>query len=112
MRARRRNAGGLLPWERGYLRKLRVKVIELLGGYVCRECGCSIEAILEINHRNGGGRKQTATMPLRRKMYLNILNGKVKKEDYEVLCRICNAAHYVREILGIKGHQVTWNLTY
>lgn len=108
MRARRKKAGGLLPWERGYLRRLRAKVIAHLGGPACWECGCRVESILEINHRRGGGRKQTSTMPLRRTMYRSILNGILKKDDYDILCRVCNAAHYVRNILGITGHQVTW----
>ncbi len=43
-----------------------------------------------------------------RQLYRDIVNDKVDLSEYNVLCRIGNALHYVQEILGISRHQVLW----
>jgi hypothetical protein len=88
-------------------RRIRERAIDILGGRRCAECGCDEFALLEVNHVNGGGRAASKTRQ-NRQLYRDIVKGEVEISDYNVLCRICNALHYVREILGIKGHQVTW----
>jgi hypothetical protein len=30
------------------------------------------------------------------------------RTKYNIMCKPCNALYYVREILGIKGHTITW----
>ena len=88
-------------------KKVREKAMEHLGGKKCSNCGCSDFSVLEINHINGGGRK-ALKIKQNRQLYRDIVNDKVELSEYNVLCRICNALHYVQEILGIKGHQVSW----
>ena len=88
-------------------RRVREKAMERLSGKWCSNCGCDDFSVLEINHINGGGRKALKTTQ-NRQLYRDIINDKVDLSEYNVLCRICNALHYVQEILGIKGHQVLW----
>lgn len=93
----------------GYLQKLRTLALEALGGPVCINCGCTELKILEINHKNGGGRKEFRTKNSAQH-YRDILSGKSDKDLYEVTCRICNALHYVKDIMGVNGHKVTWKM--
>ena len=88
-------------------KKVREKAMVRLGGKRCVNCGCDDFSILEINHIKGGGRKALKQTP-NRQLYRQIVNDKVDLSEYNVLCRVCNALHYVQDILGIKGHTVSW----
>lgn len=88
-------------------KRVRERAMERLGGIKCSNCGCNDFSILEINHISGGGR-QSLKIKQNRQLYRDIMNDKVDLSEYNVLCRICNALHYVEEILGVKGHQVLW----
>ncbi len=88
-------------------RHLREAAMDRLGGRTCSNCRCDNVAILEINHVHGGGR-QALKDTQNRKLYRSIVNDKVDLSEYNVLCRVCNALHYVRDVLSIRGHQVTW----
>lgn len=87
--------------------RLREKAIDRLGGRQCANCGCNEFSLLEINHINGGGQAAAKIKP-HRQLCRDIINGKVELRDYNVLCRICNALHYVQDILKVKGHSVVW----
>lgn len=87
--------------------RVREKAMEKLGGKLCSQCGCDDVSILEINHIFGGGRRESKTMQ-NRKLYRAIVNDKVDLNSYNVLCRVCNALHYVQDVLGISGHQIVW----
>jgi len=104
----RKRPSGSDPYSKKYHHNLRLRVLEILGGAFCAECGCDELAILEINHKSGGGNKIAKDRPLRMQ-HLDIVLGRVDLSEYNVLCRVCNAAHYVRELLGIDGHRVIWN---
>ena len=111
-RQRRKESDNYNPEEerrkwREQHQKVREKAIERLGGKICSNCGCNDFTILEINHINGGGRK-ALKIKQNRQLYRDIMNDKVDLSEYNVLCRVCNALHYVEEILGVKGHQVLW----
>ena len=73
----------------------------------CRRCGCDDIRILEINHKNGGGsqeyRQRGSMLPS------DILHGRRSTEDLEILCRICNALHYIELKHGALPFMVTWN---
>ena len=86
---------------------VRQRAMERLGGSKCSNCGCDDFSILEINHIKGGGRKELKAKQ-NRQLYRDIMNDKVDLSEYNVLCRVCNALHYVQEILGVKGHQISW----
>ena len=88
-------------------KKVREKAMEKLGGKQCVNCGCDEFSILEINHIKGGGRKALKQIQ-NRQLYRQIVNDKVDLSEYNVLCRVCNALHYVQDILGIKGHKISW----
>lgn len=87
--------------------RVRERAMERLGGKSCVNCKCDDFPILEINHIYGGGRASMKTTQ-NRQLYRAIVNDKVDLSDYNVLCRVCNALHYVQDVLGIKGHQVVW----
>ncbi len=86
---------------------VRRRAMEKLGGLNCCNCGCDQFPLLEINHLRGGGR-QAMKATQNRKLYRLIANDKIDLDEYNVLCRVCNAMHYVQEILGIQGHTVIW----
>lgn len=87
--------------------RVRESAMDRLGGRRCVHCGCDVFALLEINHINGGGR-MAAKIRQNRQLYRDIVKGQVALNEYNVLCRVCNALHYVQDILGMKGHKVIW----
>lgn len=66
------------------------------GKIECANCGCNDERILEINHVNGGGRKEmlrnggAGTI-----MWNEILYNGRKTDDLDIRCKPCNALHAV-----------------
>lgn len=72
----------------------------------CVRCGCDDPRILEINHKNGGG-----AIELRIKgtqLYHDIASGKRKTDDLELLCKPCNAIHYLELKFGKLPMRVIW----
>ena len=111
-RERRKQSSDYDPEEerskwRAQHKRMREKAIGRLGGRRCADCGCDELTLLEINHIKGGGRA-AAKVRQNRQLYREIAGGRVELSDYNVLCRVCNALHYVRDILGVKGHKVIW----
>jgi hypothetical protein len=76
-------------------RRVRERAMDVLGGKRCVNCGCDEVSLLEINHINGGGRAM-AKMRQNRQLYRDIAKGRVELGDYNVLCRVCNALHYIQ----------------
>ena len=72
--------------------KVREKAMDCLGGRHCVNCGCDNFSLLEINHINGGGRIASKTRS-NRQLYRGISSGRVSLDEYNVLCRVCNALH-------------------
>jgi hypothetical protein len=96
-------------WDNKLTEQLKQRVMDVLGGPKCINCGCKVLSILEINHINGGGnRGSNRSENERKKNFRKIISGRIDRKLYNVLCRVCNAMHYVAEILGIKGHIVVW----
>jgi len=94
--------------DKTYRQKLRADVMIILGGKHCSDCGCDVDGILEINHKDGGGRQETKDKKY--EAYLRSIRDHANpQEKYNVLCRVCNAKHYVEEMLGIKGFTIVWN---
>ena len=94
-------------YDRKAHRRLREKVFEVLGGARCSNCRCDVFDILEVNHLNGGGRRELKTKQSRQ-LYREIISGQVEQANYNVLCRVCNALHYVETVLGIAGFKIKW----
>jgi len=92
-----------------YARKIRVDVLDKLGG-VCVKCGCNNKAALEINHINGGGSVERKKQKHNTKgFYLDILKGRRTTNDIELTCKICNSHHY---LVTLKGIPDRWTITY
>lgn len=95
--------------RRAYTRRLRERVITKLGGK-CVKCGCNEFDALEINHINGGGRKEKKKWDCSKSFWLAILKGTRKTDDLEVRCRLCNSYHYLKEIKKVKSDwKIIWN---
>ena len=72
--------------------------MELVGGAVCNRCGCNELDYLEFNHKNGGGAKEFRERARQLRysgMTDQLLTGKRKFDDLEVLCRVCNALEFL-----------------
>ena len=73
-----------------YRDKTRLNLINLLGGPVCVRCGFNDIRALQIDHKNGGGVRETrkiGNFPMTLK-YLK--NPKSAKEKLQILCANCN----------------------
>ena len=94
--------------QRKYVREIRLKVIQLLGGK-CINCGCDNLEALEINHINGGGHKEKIMKhgPKQKSLYYDILAG--RRNDVELTCKVCNSLHY---LVKIKGLPNKWKIIY
>jgi hypothetical protein len=76
---------------------------------ICIRCGCDDPRFLEINHKNGGGSKETRGTSKRQKFETAILSGARPIDDLEILCRACNAIHFLELKFGTIPMQVIWN---
>jgi len=76
----------------------------------CAYCNCDDLRLLEINHKYGGGRKETGTGNDRHptEFYRAIINGTRSIYDLEIACRVCNAHHYLELKYGPLPFTVTW----
>jgi hypothetical protein len=94
--------------QREYVRRLRLRVIEKLGGK-CINCGCDNPEALEMNHINGGGAKEYRERhgACQKTLYFEILSD--KRNDIELTCKVCNALHC---LVKIKGLENKWIVTY
>lgn len=95
--------------RRAKLRRKELKSIlfQFFGGK-CSHCGCDDLRALEINHVNGGGSKEHQ---LRGGyvFYADILSGKRKTDDLELLCTVCNAHHHIKVLKGVSGDwKIEW----
>jgi hypothetical protein len=104
-RGRQDNPDKYRKQHRKYKTKLKVKVFAQYGN-ACNGCGSTVQEILELNHLNGGGCQERKRIG--RNGYGIYRNALKEPSKYNLLCRICNALHYVSDILGIKGYKVTW----
>jgi predicted nucleic acid-binding Zn ribbon protein len=87
--------------------KRRTKVLEMLGGPICKYCGCNEVGALEINHINGGGCKELKFSAGSR-FISEIYYGKRRVEDLEVTCRVCNAWHYISSKVNKGRWVIKW----
>jgi len=96
--------------RRKYRQRLRKRVIDKLGGK-CVICECDEYKVLEINHINGGGRKEYKERfgNSQKRYHLAILNGKRRSDDLEIRCIVCNALHRAKDLNKAKGN---WNIIW
>jgi hypothetical protein len=77
----------LIKNSKKYHNKNRLKIIKILGGK-CKKCGITDWRVLQINHINGGGRKELELNM--NKFYKDILLKKRNIIDLDLRCANCN----------------------
>ena len=94
-----------------YHEQRRLEVLNIISGGNphCIRCGCDDIRLLEINHKNGGGQKEIQRGKLSTKFYNDIRKGERKTNDLEILCRICNAWHYLESKFGKLPYDISYN---
>lgn len=88
-----------------YQDKRKLQLFDLLGGPICVECGCNIIKALEVNHINGGGCQETKGGLYRdySSRYNELIKNPKRIKEFNILCRICNAHHYLRDVRKVTG---------
>ena len=74
----------------------------------CVRCGCDDLRLLEINHKNGGGGKEYKQGKNAMAIYRDIAMLRRSTDDLELLCRVCNALHYLESKYGRLPMVVLW----
>jgi len=103
--------------ERRRIKKaeIRLKAMYIISNnkIECNNCKCNDIRILEINHKSGGGNKEKKQKYFNDKylFYKDIVSGKRSIKDLELLCKLCNIHHYIQNILGIRGHTISYNFS-
>jgi len=69
--------------------------------------GCDRSELLEINHKEGGGGKELRGTG--HKFYREIAKLRRAVDDLELLCRPCNAIHYLELKYGPLPFRVVWS---
>lgn len=94
-----------------YQRIKKEALIKISGEAICVYCGCNDIRILEINHKYLGGSKERKDKPCNvgHGLYIKITNGLREVNDLEVLCRVCNALHYVKKKFDINNFKIKWS---
>ena len=88
-------------------RERRLRVLGMIGPLQCVYCGCNTIGALEINHKNGGGCKENkgaGSVTVN-----NVYFGRRKTDDLEIVCRVCNAWHYISRKIGEDRWKITWS---
>lgn len=91
------------------LRKRAFYKITKGADYKCARCGCDDIRLLEINHKYGNGYKERASNNFNAwKFLMDIATDKRSVEDLELLCRPCNAVHFLERKFGLLPIKVFW----
>lgn len=90
------------------------------GGKIeCCRCHLQVEELIDINHRYGDGKKDrpmrvrigplltTEFEDARYRMLKGIVSGTRNKNEFDLRCKVCNVAHYVWRIWGIR-YKIRW----
>lgn len=73
------------------------------GDIKCQRCGQTNRDLLEVNHKDGKGERERVSRGYNMYgFYAEIVNGKRNIDDLEVLCKVCNNAHYAELLTGQK----------
>ena len=82
--------GNSREYQREYLRKVRMSVLEALSK-VCARCGFDDIRALQIDHINGGGSKERKERGFGKNFHKHVLSSFIKGENrYQLLCANCN----------------------
>ena len=107
VKPRRHCANG--PCTQGeYSTRIRSQALQIVARSMrpqCVRCGCDDMRLLEINHKNGGGTKENKGGMNR---FLDIVAERRSVDDLEILCRPCNAIHFLELKFGPLPMKVVW----
>lgn len=116
---RLKNREVLCKYFKGYRLQAKISAyLHIQSEIKCVRCGCTDIRFLEINHKNGGGNKESIGNGSRSNRkglmgtdwYHAIITGKRKTDDLELLCRPCNHIHFLEQKYGEKiPLKVKWN---
>jgi hypothetical protein len=86
-------------------KKMRLEALYIVGNgkIECARCGCNDIRAIEINHIGCNAYSETG----KSNIATNIVKGKRKIDDLNLLCRVCNAAYYIEKRYNIK-YSVKW----
>ena len=98
-------------YNKYYYRKLKNKVLNILSNNNPHwvRCGCDDIRLLEINHKNGGGNQECRKGEKITNIYYEIYKGRRGMDDLEILCRVCNAWHYLELKYGGLPYKIIYN---
>lgn len=91
--------------------QLRLEAMKIVGkGAVrCVCCGCDDARLLEINHKNGGGSKESGGRTNKQARFMtSIRKGLRSVDDLDLRCRVCNALHYAETKYGRLAYKIEW----
>lgn len=74
----------------------------------CVRCGCDDIRLIEVNHKFGGGNKEYQKGKKVWKVHQDIVRFRRKTDDLELLCKPCNAIHYLEMKYGKLPVKVVW----
>ena len=99
------------PNREEWKKNRRISVLKKVQNYInCVRCGCDDYRLLEINHKNGGGKKELKNFQkYGRSIEEVIRRGWRETDDLELLCRPCNQIHYLERKYGSLPIEVKWN---
>jgi len=87
-----------------WYKEQRKKALLIVGRGIlkCSRCGTREYGLLEINHKNGGGRQEHKLLGHGSNLIRQIITGKRKIDDLNLLCRPCNLVDAAERMSGRK----------
>ena len=110
-RYQKNNRKNYLDYNKKYYQEMKEDVLNTLSGGNphCIKCGCNDIRLLEINHKNGGGNQECRKGEKIINIYWEIYKGRRNIDDLEILCRVCNARHYLELKYGELPYKIIYN---
>ncbi len=103
------NRDKAIEYGRKYNRKIKMMALSMISKKIeCINCGCDDIRLLEVNHINGGGTKESKILGAGCSLWLKIISGKRKTDDLDIRCKVCNTIHYVNLKYGNTQHIISY----
>lgn len=109
------NTTRIKKYQKEHHQKKRFEVLAKIDPAMkCAMCGCDDTRFLEINHIEGGGRKEQQGLKktdhnVSTNFVMLIHKGKRGVEDLNLLCRVCNSIDHLERVYGKIGLRTVWN---
>lgn len=84
--------------NRAYVKRMREKIIHILGQNECQMCLESDPIVLQLDHINGGGTKEHRILGKGARIYVHyIKHPELIKNTFQVLCANCHLRKHSRQ---------------